>query len=219
MGEKKPGAKLLLPNRRDTLRGLGTLGLGTALTFAAPSIVRADAPYKKRLKLQSLNSGEKLDMVYWADGKYLPHALKRMRHFMRDLRTETTHEIHPGLLDLMWEIDQNTRSKNPIYTMSGYRSPQTNEWLLKHSDGIDPGSFHMRGMAVDITQNFLDPEEVYRVALKLKKGGAGYYPTKRPFVHVDIGPRDNWVYPAMPTPGRDKEYDRQQAEKAKARKS
>ncbi len=218
MGEKKPGKTVLLPSRRDALRGMGTLGLGTALTFATPAIVRADAPYKKRLKLQSLNSGEKLDMVYWADGDYLPHALKRMRHFMRDLRTETTHEIHPGLLDLLWEIDQNTRSKNPIYTMSGYRSPQTNEWLLKHSDGVDPGSFHMRGMAVDITQNFLDPEEVYRVALKLKRGGAGYYPTKRPFVHVDIGPLDHWVYPAMPTPGRDKEYDRQQAEKAKTEK-
>lgn len=219
MGSRKElGKTLLKPTRRDALRGMGMLGLATAVSFAAPAIVRAEAPHKKRLKLQSLNSGEKLDMTYWADGEYLPHALERMRHFMRDLRTETTHEIHPGLLDLLWEIDRHTRSKNPIYTMSGYRSPQTNAWLLANSDGVDPGSFHMRGMAVDITQNFLDPEEVYRVALKLKRGGAGYYPTKRPFVHVDIGPLDNWVYPAMPTPGRDKEYDRRHAEKAMTEK-
>lgn len=214
MGRKELGKNLTgEPSRRDALRGAATLGLGAALAFATPAIVRADAPHKKRLKLQSLNSGEKLDLVYWADGDYLPEALTRMRHFMRDLRTETTHEIHPGLLDLLWEIDRNTRSKNPIYTMSGYRSPQTNAWLLKHSEGVDPGSFHMRGMAVDITQDFLDPEEIYRVAKKLGRGGAGYYPTKRPFVHVDIGPLDNWVFPAMPRPGRDEEYDRQQAEK------
>ena len=214
MGRKELGKNLIRePSRRDALRGAATLGLGAALAFATPAIVRADAPHKKRLKLQSLNSGEKLDLVYWADGDYLPEALTRMRHFMRDLRTETTHEIHPGLLDLLWEIDRNTRSKNPIYTMSGYRSPQTNAWLVKHSEGVDPGSFHMRGMAVDITQDFLDPEEIYRVAKKLGRGGAGYYPTKHPFVHVDIGPLDNWVFPAMPRPGRDEEYDRQQAEK------
>ncbi|MEP1901997.1 MAG: hypothetical protein ABJJ29_00095, partial [Nitratireductor sp.] len=76
MGRKEPGKTLLKPTRRDTLRGLGTLGLGATLSVAAPAIVRAETPYKKSLKLQSLNSGEKLDMVYWADGNYLPHALK-----------------------------------------------------------------------------------------------------------------------------------------------
>lgn len=188
------------------------LKLAAGALIAAPSLVRAETPYKKSLKLQSLNSGEKLDLVFWTDEGYSREALKRMTWFMRDLRTGETHDVHPGLLDLLWEIDSHTRSKNPIYTMSGYRSPKTNEWLNRRGHGVDPGSFHMRGMAIDVTQNFGDPEEIYRVAKKLGKGGAGYYPTKTPYVHVDIGPLDNWVYPGMPRPSRDEEYDRMQAE-------
>ena len=95
--------------------------------------------------------------------------------------------------------------------MSGYRSPKTNDWLNRRGHGVDPGSFHMRGMAIDVTQNFADTEEFYRVAKKLGKGGAGYYPTKTPYVHIDIGPLDNWVYPGMPRPARDEEYDLLQA--------
>ena len=197
----------LPPTRRDVLY----LGAGAAALIAMPAIVRADAPYKKSLKLQSLNSGEKLDITFWTDRGYEQDALKRMAWFMRDLRTGEKHDVHPGLLDLLWEIDSHTRSKNPIYTMSGYRSPKTNDWLNRRGHGVDPGSFHMRGMAIDVTQNFADTEEFYRVAKKLGKGGAGYYPTKTPYVHIDIGPLDNWVYPGMPRPARDEEYDLLQA--------
>ncbi|MBC7104037.1 MAG: DUF882 domain-containing protein [Parvibaculum sp.] len=200
-----------LPTRRKAL----ALGLGAAGLLAAPAIVRAEAPYKRALRLQSLNSGEKLTVTYWTDEGYADDALKRVSWFMRDLRTNGVHDVHPGLLDLLWEIDANTRSKNPIYAMSGYRSPETNDWLFRRGNGVDPGSFHMRGMAIDITQDFLDPEEVYRVAKKLGKGGAGFYPTKTPYAHVDIGPPDSWRYPGMPRPGRDEEYDRKQAQAEK----
>ena len=198
-----------LPTRRKAL----ALGLCAAGLLAAPSIVRAETPYKRTLRLQSLNSGERLTVTYWTDEGYTQEALKRVSWFMRDLRTNGVHDVHPGLLDLLWEIDANTRSKNPIYAMSGYRSPETNDWLFRRGNGVDPGSFHMRGMAMDITQDFLDPEEVYRVAKKLGRGGAGFYPTKTPYAHVDVGPVDAWVYPAPGRPGRDKEYDELVAEK------
>ncbi len=206
---KRSAPRLLAPTRRDVL----ALGAGAAVLLAAPSILRADAPYKRSLRMQSLNSGERLDLVYWADGDYLPEALKRVDWFMRDLRENKSAPTDPRLLDLLWEIDQNTRSKNPIYTMSGYRTEKTNAWLDARGNGVDPGSFHMRGMAMDITQDFLDPEEVYRVAKKLGRGGAGFYPTKTPYAHVDVGPVDAWVYPTQGRPGRDKEYDELMAEK------
>ncbi|MEP0709585.1 YcbK family protein [Parvibaculum sp.] len=204
---RKSASGLFLPNRREVL----SLAAGAAALVAMPSILRADAPYKKSLRLQSLNSGEKLTVTYWTDEGYDPEALKRVSWFMRDLRTGDVHDVHPELLDLLWEIDSHTRSKNPIYAMSGYRSPKTNAWLDARGNGVDPGSFHMRGMAIDITQDFGDPEEIYRVAKKLGKGGAGYYPTKTPYAHVDIGPPDDWVYPGMPRPARDEEYDLLQA--------
>lgn len=195
-----------------TRRTALTLTAGAGALLAAPSILRADAPHKRVLNLQSLNSGEKLNIVYWADGDYLPDAIKRVDWFMRDLRENKAAPTDPRLLDLLHDIDANTRSKNPIYTMSGYRTERTNAWLDARGNGVDPGSFHMRGMAIDITQDFHDPEEVYRVAKKLGRGGAGFYPTKTPYAHVDVGPVDAWVYPAPGRPGRDEEYDRLQAE-------
>lgn len=198
-----------------TRRTALTLAAAGAALIAAPSILRADAPYKRRLNMQSLNSGEKLDVVYWADGDYVEDALKHIDWFMRDLRTNEKTKINVALLDLLWEIDRQTPSNNPLYTMSGYRSPRTNALLASTSEGVDPASFHMRGMAMDLTQDFGDPGMIYRVAKKLGRGGAGFYPTNRPFVHVDVGPPDTWVYPQKGRPDRAAEYDRARAEKQK----
>jgi len=194
-----------------TRRAALALTAGAAGIIAAPAIVKASAPYKRTLNMQSLNSGEKMKITYWADGEYIDGALKQIDHFMRDLRTGETTRMHTDLLDLLWEIDKLTPSNEPLYTMSGYRSASTNAWLAAHSDGVDPSSFHMRGMAMDLTQDFSNPEMIYRVAKKLNKGGAGFYPVKHPFVHVDVGPPDTWVYPAHGRLDRADQYDREQA--------
>lgn len=198
-----------------TRRGAMALAAGAAGLLAAPTILRADAPYKRTLDMQSLNSGERLKITYWADGDYIEEALKRIDWFMRDLRTGETTRMAPALLDLLGEIDSLTPSRNPLYTMSGFRSESTNAWLAAHSDGVDPSSFHMRGMAIDLTQDFADPGMIYRVAKKLGKGGAGYYPVKHPFVHVDVGPPDAWVHPAHGRLDRAEEYDREEAARTK----
>ena len=198
-----------------TRRAALALTVSTAGIIAAPAIVKASAPYKRRLNMQSLNSGEKLKITYWADGEYIDGALKQIDHFMRDLRTGEVTRMHTALLDLLYEIDGLTPSNEPLYTMSGFRSTSTNAWLAAHSDGVDPSSFHMRGMAMDLTQDFSDPEMIYRVAKKLNKGGAGFYPVKHPFVHVDVGPPDTWIYPARGRLDRAEQYDREQVEKQK----
>ena len=194
-----------------TRRSALSLAVAGAAFVSAPSILRADAPHKRRLNMQSLNSGEKLAITYWADGRYIPEALKQIDWFMRDLRTGQKTKMDPALLDLLWEIDKLTPSRNPLYTMSGFRSPSTNAMLASTSEGVDPSSFHMRGMAMDLTQDFADPGMIYRVAKKLGRGGAGLYPTNKPFVHVDVGPPDTWVYPQKGRAGRAAEYDRERA--------
>lgn len=199
-----------------TRRRALTLTATAAALVAAPAIVKADAPYKRRLNMQSLNSGEKLNLVYWADGDYIPDALTEINHFMRDLRTNQSTKMSRKLLDLLQEIARNSRKSSPLYTMSGYRSASTNAWLAAHSDGVDPSSFHLRGMAMDLTQDFSDPEMIYRIAKKLGRGGAGFYPVKHPFVHVDVGPPDTWIYPHAGRPNRAEEYD---LEQEKARKT
>lgn len=192
-----------------------TLGLATGLV-SAPAILRADAPYKRTLRMQSLNSGEKLKITYWADGDYQEGAFQRLAWFMRDLRTNTTTEMSPALMDLLWDIDQLTTSSAPIYIMSAFRSERTNAWLAAQSTSVDPGSFHMRGMAIDITQDFARPDAVYKAARKLNRGGAGYYPTRTPYVHVDVGPVDHWVHPTIGRRDRDAEYEALLAAQANA---
>ncbi|WOF75453.1 DUF882 domain-containing protein [Parvibaculaceae bacterium PLY_AMNH_Bact1] len=183
------------PSRRRILSS----GLAVASALVTPAIVQAQAPYKRTLRMQSLNSGERLTITYWADGEHLAETFSAINWFMRDLRTNTTTQMSTDLLDLMWEIDQLTPSRAPLYTMSGYRSPTTNARLAARSEGVAENSFHMQGMAMDLTQDFNDVGMLYRVAKSLGKGGAGYYPTSRPFVHLDVGPPGTWVYPA---PGR-----------------
>jgi uncharacterized protein YcbK (DUF882 family) len=197
---------------RRTALSLATAGVALV---AAPSILLASAPYKRRLNMQSLNSGEKLNVTYWADGEYIPEALTHIDWFMRDLRTNEKTKMNVALLDLLWDIDKLTPSNDPLYTMSGFRSPRTNAMLASTSEGVDPSSFHMRGMAMDLTQDFGDPGMIYRVAKKLGRGGAGFYPTNKPFVHVDVGPPDTWVYPQKGRMGRSAEYDRIRMEKQK----
>ena len=192
------------------------LVLAAASLIAMPAIVKSDAPYKKRLNMQSLNSGEKLNIVYWADGEYVKGAQKEINHFMRDLRTNERTEMHANLLDLLNDIARMSGSNDPIYVMSAFRSASTNAYLSAHSDGVDPSSFHMRGMAVDITQDFSDPGKTYRIAKKLEIGGAGFYPVKHPFVHVDVGPPDTWVYPQHGRLDRAEEYDRMQMKTEKS---
>lgn len=196
-----------MTTRRTFLKTTTAAAAATTGLVAAPAILRAEAPYKRTLRMQSLNSGEKLNTTFWAEGEYQKGAFQRISWFMRDLRTNTTTDIHPELMDLLWDINQLTSSSRPIYIMSAYRSPQTNSWLASRSNSVDPGSFHMRGMAVDITQDFGDPGAVYRAARKLNKGGAGYYPTRTPYVHVDVGPEDSWVHPKIGRRDRDAEYD------------
>ncbi len=167
----------------------------TATALVTPAIVHAATPYKRTLRMHNLNSGERLTITYWADGEYQRATFSAINWFMRDLRSHQTIQMSTDLLDLMWNIDQLTPSNAPLYTMSGYRSPQTNARLATQSEGVAENSFHMQGMAMDLTQNFNDPGELFYVAKALGRGGAGYYPTRRPFVHLDTGPPASWIHP------------------------
>ena len=76
----------------------------------------------------------------------------------------------------------------PIYITSGYRCPAHNKAV-----GGAASSYHMKGMAADITVPKLSPFDVARAAEVLGFGGIGTYTTgQNYFTHVDIGPRRKW---------------------------
>jgi hypothetical protein len=75
---------------------------------------------------------------------------------------------------------------------SGYRSPEYNASL----NGSAKNSYHMQGMALDISWSGINPttrEEFVRIARAQGFRGIGRYgPSAGNFVHIDIGPERTW---------------------------
>lgn len=96
--------------------------------------------------------------------------------------------VQANLHALSWKL-QSLRDVElegrPVTITSGYRSPVRNREV-----GGATGSYHMRGMAVDIVVQGLTPKEVQR-RLRLWNGGLGLATS---FTHVDTGPRRRWTY-------------------------
>jgi hypothetical protein len=79
-----------------------------------------------------------------------------------------------------------------LFVNSGYRSPEYNAGLK----GAAKNSYHMQGMALDISWSGIDAssrEEFVRLARVHGFRGIGRYgPANGNFVHIDIGPERSW---------------------------
>jgi uncharacterized protein YcbK (DUF882 family) len=165
--------------------------LATAAIAAGPQILRAAAVGRERsLSFLNLHTDEKLKIVYWADGQYVPESLTAINKVLRDHRTGAVHPIEPKLLDLLSELRTNLDTTESFHIISGYRSPETNAMLRGQSTGVAKHSLHMDGMAADIRVPGRTLELIRKAAISLKSGGVGYYPSQ--FVHVDVGRVRTW---------------------------
>lgn len=146
----------------------------------------------RALHFYNLHTGEKMDVAYFARGKYSPAALKDINHLFRDYRTGTVKSIDPKLLDYLYSISLKLEThKTPFHVVSGYRTPATNALLCRESSQVAKHSLHIKGKAVDIRLPNRNIASIRRVAVVLKKGGVGYYPDDN-FVHVDVGDVRYW---------------------------
>lgn len=175
-------------NRRRFL----ALGAGLALSRLALSRPALAQPPERRLALVNLHTGEALDVVYWAQGRYRDGALDELAHLLRDHRTGDAGPIAPALLDVLHDLALSLNAAGPIEVISAYRSPASNEWLARNTPGVARNSLHTRGMAADIRLPERPIEDLHRAALALGAGGVGYYPASN-FVHVDIGRVRTWT--------------------------
>jgi uncharacterized protein YcbK (DUF882 family) len=167
-------------------------GAAAALcSIAAPAIAMPRPMPRRAIAFDHLHTGEKLSLVYWVEGRYVPGALARVNHVLRDFRTGETHPIDPHLLDLLHAVSTRLGTQAPYEIVSGYRSPATNEWLREHTEGVASNSLHMQGRAVDVRIPGRSLSVLHRAALAVKGGGVGYYP-RSDFVHVDVGPTRRW---------------------------
>jgi uncharacterized protein YcbK (DUF882 family) len=162
---------------------LGSRGLETA-------IANGDT---RTLTMHHIHTDEDITITYKRDGKYDEEALKQLDWFVRDWREQESTHMDPQLFDLVWEVQRQAGSDQPIYVVCGYRSPKTNAMLRHRTSGVAQHSQHILGKAMDFYVPGAALEEVRNIGLRLQRGGVGYYPhSGAPFVHLDVGPVRHW---------------------------
>ncbi len=179
-------------NRRSFLGWTLSLAVTSQIPFkalGAPAPVQP--PAERSLYLFHRCTHEHFKGVYWAEGAYLPESLKAINTLLRDYRTGEIKPIDNGLLDLLYMIQMHGSKKDPLHIFSGYRSRRTNNLLRKKNRVVARNSFHLRGMAADITMPQVPLKTLRKIASQIKAGGVGYYPRSR-FIHVDTGPVRFW---------------------------
>jgi uncharacterized protein YcbK (DUF882 family) len=165
----------------------------SALVAAPPSPGPSlNHPETFRLRMFHTHSGESLDIVYRIGNHYVPQALSKLDQFLRDSRTGAVHHYDPRLFDLLSDLTASIGRPNAvIQVICGYRSPWSNEFLRRTTSGVAKHSLHMEAEAIDIRLPGTKTSLFRDAALRLHRGGVGYY-QKSDFIHVDVGRIRRW---------------------------
>jgi uncharacterized protein YcbK (DUF882 family) len=152
------------------------------------------SPHEYRLRFYHTHTGERLDVVYRRGDHYLPEALDELDHYLRDHRTGDVRHFDPRLFDLLYDLTASLGdSGGEIDVICGYRTPWSNEFLRTRNPhtGVAQHSLHMQAEAIDIRLRGIPTSELRDAALRLHRGGVGYYRSSD-FVHVDVGRVRHW---------------------------
>jgi uncharacterized protein YcbK (DUF882 family) len=142
--------------------------------FKGESYVRKPSSMEGRFVLESVNTGESINVVLnMTTGELSADSYLALRRLMRCRRTGAEVPIDPRLIGLLFRFAQQTGQK--IQLISGYRAPGF----------AAPMSYHIRGMAADIRIPGMTALMVRDLARAMGVRGIGYYPNSQ-FVHVDL---------------------------------
>jgi len=147
-----------------------------------------------RLRFFHTHTGERLDVIYRRGDQYVPAALDELDHFLRDHRTGSVRHFDPRLFDVLYDLTASLGdSGGEIDVICGYRTPWSNAFLRTRSPhtGVARHSLHMQAEAIDIRLPGIPTSELRDAALRLHRGGVGYYRSSD-FVHVDVGRVRKW---------------------------
>lgn len=163
---------------------------GTVMTLARPAL--ASLPQARRLDFDHLHTGERLSLVFALGERYVPEALTRLNHFLRDHYSGEVGAIDPLLLDLLFQTRRELACPRPFQVISAYRGAATNQ-QLRHGgrSGVARQSLHMQGRAIDVRLEGVPVVDLRDAAMSLQAGGVGFYPRSE-FVHLDTGHVRSW---------------------------
>ncbi|MDB5642045.1 MAG: hypothetical protein JWN07_1362 [Hyphomicrobiales bacterium] len=147
----------------------------------------------RTINLYHTHTGESISATFRVDGQYDRAVLAKLNHFLRDWRNDDQINMNPRLFDVIWETYRESGSRQPVHIVSAYRSPQTNAMLRRRSRAVAEHSQHILGKAMDMHYVDVPMGRVREIAMRLQRGGVGYYPTAgTPFVHLDVGSVRAW---------------------------
>ena len=172
--------------------------LKSSLLLAAPSLsipalakTAQPASGERVLRLYNTHTGEKLNTTFWAEGEFIPDAMKDINKVLRDHRNNKIAQMDPELLLLLTQLNDRLDNNKELHIISGYRSPESNAKLHANSNGVARRSLHMDAKAIDIRLPGKDLKMLHKAAMSLKGGGVGYYAGSQ-FVHMDTGRVRYW---------------------------
>jgi uncharacterized protein YcbK (DUF882 family) len=168
---------------------LASLALGCGqpvwASLAAP-------PASARLNLANPHTGEKLVVTYRDElGQYEPEALDAINHLCRCHYADRQHPIDVRTLDHLSLVTDLLGNNQEIHIISGYRSPEYQDFLRRRGKKIAPNSLHLQGRAIDIRMPGVKVASIRQAALQLRFGGVGYYPGRN-MIHLDSGGFRTW---------------------------
>ena len=146
---------------------------------------------ERSLSFYHTHTKKTLDVTYSIGGEYVESALVEINDFLGDFRNGDATAIDPALLDLIYDVRASLNSNGTFEVISAYRSPETNEMLRKLGRGVAKKSQHLIGKAIDVRLRDIDSVDLRDAAIRIKRGGVGYY-EKSDFVHIDTGRVRRW---------------------------
>ncbi|WP_170330148.1 YcbK family protein [Ruegeria arenilitoris] len=177
--------------RRALLGAFAATAVVAAPTYSnAAGFLRGGGDIR-RIRMYSGRTGERVDMIYWVDGKYIKDAVKEVNHFMRDWRTDQAKDMDLRTIDIMAASHNLLDVNEPYMLLSGYRSPQTNAMLRSRSRRVAKNSLHMKGQAADLRLSSRSVSQMAKAAISCRAGGVGKY-SRSNFVHMDCGQVRSW---------------------------
>ncbi|MBO9477143.1 DUF882 domain-containing protein [Shimia sp. R11_0] len=177
--------------RRALLGAFAATTLVAAPTYSKAAGFLRGGGDVRRIRMYSGRTGERIDTIYWVEGKYIKDAVKEVNAFMRDWRTNDVINIDIRTIDIMAAAHNLMDASEPYMLLSGYRSPKTNAMLRSRSRGVAKNSLHMKGQAADLRLASRSVSQMARAAAACRAGGVGRYSGSN-FVHMDCGPVRTW---------------------------
>lgn len=153
----------------------------------------------RSLKLVRPQTNEKLEVLYWKEGVYLPSAYEQLCYLLRDVNGKEQTPMDKDLIDTLWSAQAFVRRygfNDYMHILSGYRTPKSNEALRERGIPAARQSLHVQAKAADIRMPGLHAEVLGKLVKGFGQGGVGFYfkvnSNTGGWIHADTGRVRSW---------------------------